>query len=79
MTHGAYLQVLRLKMDELGIIEYADVVDASEAQELIALLPTIALEHVVNSPDGVHWKHSWDEKWVKLCQDEYATRTLLLL
>ena len=78
MTHGAYLHALRVKMDELGIIDMQDVVDASEAEELVALLPTIALEHVVNSPDGVHHKHKWDDKWVTLCQNEYASRILLL-
>lgn len=78
MTHGAYLAAIRTRMYELGIIDTNNIVSKADAEELVTVLPTMVLEHVVNSPDGVALKHEWTEGWVKLCQDEYAARMLLL-
>ncbi len=78
MTHGAYLHVVRLKMDEIGILPDADELDLEDAKELVTILPTMALEHVVNSPDGIQQFHSWGDDWLKLCQEEYMQRCLLL-
>ena len=77
MTHGAYLQAIRDKSDELGIIS-DDTVDLEDSKELVTILPTIALEHVVNNPGGISFKHKWDEEWLKICQEEYMQRMLLL-
>lgn len=65
-------------MDELGIIEFGGNIEGEDAKELVTILPTMALEHVVNSPDGIASKHSWGENWLNLCQDEYTARMLLL-
>ena len=77
MTHGAYLHIIRTKMDEIGII-VANELDKEDAKELVTLIPLNALEYVVNNPYGVQQFHSWDEFWLELCQEEYMQRTLLL-
>ena len=78
MTHGAYLHMVRLKMDEIGIIYTLDTISEDDAKDLVAILPLIALEHVVNSPDGIASKHSWGVNWLNVCQEEYIQRCLLL-
>jgi hypothetical protein len=72
ISHQAYLNKTRAVMEELCLDWEEDM------EELIAALPTIALEHVVNSPDGPGSRTGWDDRWLKLCQDEYIARTLLL-
>jgi len=77
VTHGAYLQAIRDKSDELGIIS-DDVMDDFDAKELVTVLPTITLEYVINNPNGVGPKHKWHEAWLSICQEEYMQRMLLL-
>ena len=76
MTHGAYLHLLKLKMEEIGIIEGPGI-EVDDAKELVKIIPTIALEHVINNPQGIHHKHKWCNTWLELCQGEYAERMLL--